>query len=125
MVEAELCPFERPPVPGRITERSVELGACLSRVGEDAAGPCDELLEPGRSDPIEMAERPVKDVLSFQPPVGADRGRGEIGHAQVGEDVMDRRALVAEQLAELAEGKQVAAVGEGGDAEGPPGPGGY
>ena len=38
---------------------------------------------------------------------------------------MDRRALVAEQLAELAEGKQVAAVGEGGDAEGSPGPGGY
>ena len=125
MVEAELCPFERPLVPGRITERPVEMGSCLSRVGEDAASPGDELLEPGRSGPVEMAEGSLKDVLSFQPPVGADRRSGEIGHAQVGEDVVDRRAFVAEQLAQLAEGKLVAAVGEGGDAEGPPGPGGY
>jgi hypothetical protein len=125
VVEAELRPFERPLVPGRIAERSVEMSSCLSGVGEDAAGPGDELLEPGRSDPMEMTEGSLKDVLSFQPPVGADRGSGEIGHAQVGEDVVDRRAFVAEQLAELAEGEQVAAIGEGGDAEGPPGPGGY
>jgi len=38
---------------------------------------------------------------------------------------VDRRAFLAEQLAELPKGKEVAAVGEGGDFEGPPGPGGY
>ena len=37
---------------------------------------------------------------------------------------MDGRAFLAEQLAELGEGQEVAAVGEGGDSEGPPGPGG-
>jgi len=71
-----------------------------------------------------MAERPLKDVLSLHPPVGADRGSREIGHAQVGEDVVDGRAFLAEQPAELGEGKEVAAVGKGGDSEGPPGPGG-
>ena len=69
-----------------------------------------------------MAERPPKDVLSFDPPIGADRGSRNIGHALVGEDVVDRRAFLAEQLAELPKGKEVAAVGEGGDSEGP-GPG--
>src|ERR1700685_4208570 len=72
-----------------------------------------------------MAERPLKDLLSLHPPVGADRGRRDIGHAEVGKDVVDGRAFLAEQLAELREGKEVAAIGEGGDPEGPPGPGGY
>jgi hypothetical protein len=71
-----------------------------------------------------MAERSFEDILSFQPPIGTDRGRGDIGHAQVGEDVVDRRAVIAEQLAELGEGQQVAAVGEGGDSAGTPGSGG-
>ena len=71
-----------------------------------------------------MAERPLQDVLSFHPPVGADGGSGEVGYAQVGEDVVDGRAFVAEQLAQLGEGLKMAAVGQGGDAEGPPGPGG-
>ena len=37
---------------------------------------------------------------------------------------MDGHAFLAEQLAQLREGQEVAAVGEGGDAEGTPGPGG-
>jgi hypothetical protein len=57
--------------------------------------------------------------------VGADRGGGDIGHAEVGEDVVDGRPFFAEQLSELREGKHVAALGEGGDPEDPPGPGGY
>jgi hypothetical protein len=28
-----------------------------------------------------VAERPLEDILSFHPPVGADRGRRDIGHA--------------------------------------------
>ena len=72
-----------------------------------------------------MAQHPFKDVLSFHPPVGADRGSRDIGHAEVGKDVVGGRAFLAEQLAELGEGEEVAAVGEGGDPEGPPGPGGY
>ena len=95
------------------------------RAGEDAARAGDELLEPGRGRSVEMAERALDDVLSFHPPVGADRGGGEIGHAQVGEDVVHGRAVLAEQPAELGERLEVAAVGEGRDAEGPPGPGGY
>ena len=38
---------------------------------------------------------------------------------------MDGRAFLAEQLAQLGEGQEVVAVGQGGDSEGPPGPGGY
>jgi hypothetical protein len=94
------------------------MGFGPGRVGEEGVGPADELLEPGRSRSVQMAERPLKNVLSFHPPVGADRGRGEVGHAQVGEDVVDGRAFLAEQLAELGEGKEVAAVGEGGDSQG-------
>ena len=67
--------------------------------------------------------RPLQDVVSLHPPVSADRGSGDIGHAQVGEDVVDRRAFLAEQLAELREGQEIPAVGEGCDSEGPPGPG--
>ena len=37
---------------------------------------------------------------------------------------MDRRAVLAEQLAQLDEGGEMTAVGQPGDAEGPPGPGG-
>ena len=33
---------------------------------------------------MERAECPFKDVLSFHPPVGADRRGGEIGHTEVG-----------------------------------------
>ena len=72
-----------------------------------------------------MAQHPLKDVLPFHPPVGADRGRRDIGHAEVGKDVVDGRAFLAKQLAELREGKEMAAIGEGGDPEGPPGPGGH
>ena len=39
--------------------------------------------------------------------------------------MVDRRAVLAEQLAKLPEGEQVAAVGEGGDSEGTPGSGGH
>ena len=38
---------------------------------------------------------------------------------------MHGHAFLAEQLAQLRKGQEVAAVGEGGDSEGPPGPGGY
>jgi hypothetical protein len=62
--------------------------------------------------------------LSFYPPVGADRGGGEIGHPEVGGVVVQGRAIVAEQPAELGERLEVAAVGEGGNTEEPPGPGG-
>src|ERR1700722_5421498 len=72
-----------------------------------------------------MAEGPLDDVLSFHSPLSVDRGGGDIGQAEVGEDVVDGRAVLAEQLAQLREGKEVAAVGEGGDSEGPSGPGGY
>jgi hypothetical protein len=53
-----------------------------------------------------------------------DRGSGDIGYAQIGDDVVDGRAFLAEQLAELGEGLKMAAVGQGGDSEGVPGPGG-
>ena len=108
---------------GGIGERLVEMSFGLVRTCQDAAGAGDELLEPGRSRSAQMTERPIEDISPFQPPIGADRGRGHIGHAQVGEDVVDRRAVIAEQLAELGEGQQVAAVGKGGDPPGPPGPG--
>jgi hypothetical protein len=48
------------------------------RVGQDAAGAGDELLEPGRSRSVEMAERSFEDILSFQPPIlprSAGQGR--------------------------------------------------
>ena len=57
------------------------MGFGVARGGEDAARAGDELLKPGRSRSVQMAERPLKDVLSFQPPVGADRGSGDIGDA--------------------------------------------
>ena len=72
-----------------------------------------------------MAECAGDDVASFDLPVGADRGGGEIGHAQVGGVVVQRRAVLAEQPAELGERLEVTAVGQSGDAEGPPGPGGH
>ena len=67
----------------------------------------------------------LDDVLSFDPPVAADRGGSEIGHAEVGGVVVQRRAVLAEQPAELGERLEVAAVGQGRDAEGTPGPGGH
>jgi len=67
----------------------------------------------------------LDDVASFHPPVGADRGGGEIGHTQVGGVVVQRRAVLAEQPAELRERLEVAAVGESRDTEGTPGPGGH
>ena len=81
MVEAKLCALERPLVPGGVAEPLVEIGSCLGRVGEDAAGPGDELLEPGRGCSVELAECVLDDIASFHPPVGADRGSGEICHA--------------------------------------------
>ena len=51
-----------------------------------------------------MAKRPFEDALSFLPPIGTNRGSRDIGHAQVGEDVVDGRAFLAEQPAELGEG---------------------
>ena len=72
-----------------------------------------------------MAQRPFEDALSFLPPIGTDRGSRDIGHAEVGENVVDGRAFLAEQLAKLREGKEVTTVGEGRDSEGAPGPGGY
>ena len=94
------------------------------RAGEDAARAGDELPEPGRRRSVQLAEHPIEDVLSFRPPVGADRGSRDIGHAEIGEDVVDGRAFLAEQLAELSEGKEVAALSEGSESQGPPGPGG-
>ena len=57
-------------------------------------------------------------------PAGAVRGGGEIRHAQVGGVVVQRRAILGEQPAELGERGEVAAVGESRDAAGTPGPGG-
>ncbi len=125
VVEAELGPLEGPLVPGGIGERRAETGLGPVRTGEEAAGPGDELLEPGRGRSVEAAQCVLEDVGSFQPPVGADRGGGEIGHAQVGGVVVQRRAVLAEQPAELGERLEVAAVGQSRDAEGPPGPGGH
>jgi hypothetical protein len=70
-----------------------------------------------------MAKRPFEDALSFLPPIGTNRGSRDIGHAQVGEDVVDGRAFLAEQLAKLREGKEVTTVGEGRDSDyyAPPG----
>src|SRR6185437_16088406 len=85
----------------------------------------DELLQPGRGYPVEAAECVVDDVAPFHPSVGADRGGGEICHTQVGGVVVQRRAVLAEQPAELGERLEVAAVGERRNAEGTPGPGGY
>ena len=85
----------------------------------------DELLEPGRGRSVEAAERALDDVATFHPPVGADRGGGEIGHPQVGGVVVQGRAVLAEQPAELGERLEVTAVGESRDAEGTPGAGGH
>src|SRR4029077_1079442 len=125
VVEAKLGPLEGPLIPGGVGERRAEVGSCLGRVGEDAAGAGDELLEPGRGPSVEAAECALDDVAPFDPPVGADRGGGEIGHPQVGGVVVQRRAVLAEQPAELGERLEVAAVGESRDAEGTPGPGGH
>src|SRR3984957_20626864 len=95
------------------------------RAGEDAACPGDELLEPGRDPSVDAAERVLDDVTSLYPPVGADRSGGEICHTQVRGVIVQRRAVLAEQPAELRERLEVAAVGESRDAEGPPGPRGY
>src|SRR5579863_629841 len=95
------------------------------RAGEDAAGPGDELLEPGRGPSFDAAECVLDDVASFYPPVGADRGGGEIRHTQVGGVIVQRCAVLGEQPGELCERLEVAAVGESRDAEGPAGPRGY
>ena len=56
------------------------MGFGLVGAGEDAARAGDELPEPGRGHSVEVAECVLEDVGSFHPPVGADRGGGEIGH---------------------------------------------
>ena len=76
-------PLEWPLVSGGIGERLVEMGFGLVLAGEDAARAGDELLEPGRGRAVETAECVLDDVASFYPPVGADRGGGEICHPQV------------------------------------------
>ena len=88
VVEAKLRPLEGPLVPGGVGECLVEMGFGLVLAGEDAARAGDELLEPGRGSSVEAAECVLDDVGSFDPPVGADRGGGEIGHPQVGGVVM-------------------------------------
>src|SRR5208282_12107 len=70
-----------------------------------------------------MAQRVLKDAASFCPPVSAGRGGGEICHAEVGGVDVDRLSFLAEELAKLREGREVAALGESGEAEGTPGPG--
>ena len=53
------------------------------------------------------------------------RGRRDVGHAQVGGVVVQRRAVLAEQPAELGERLEVTAVGESRDAQGTPGASGH
>src|ERR1700722_4001758 len=72
-----------------------------------------------------MAERLLKNVASFHPPVGADRGGSEIRYPQVGGVVVQGRAVLAEQPAELGERLEVTAVGQSRDAQGTPGAGGH
>ena len=67
----------------------------------------------------------LDDVASFHPPVGADRGLGEIGYPQVGGVVVQGRAVLAEQPAELGERLEVTAVGQSRHAQGTPGAGGH
>lgn len=76
----KLGPLEWPLVPGGVGERRGEMGFSPLRAGEDAACAGDELLEPGRGPSLEAAECVLDDVASFHPPVGADRGGGEIGY---------------------------------------------
>ena len=81
VLEAKLGPLEGPPIPGGIGERLIELGFCGGWVGEDAAGPGDELLETGGGHSVVRAERALVDVAPFRPPAGADRGGGQVGHS--------------------------------------------
>jgi hypothetical protein len=100
------------------------VGFGAGRVGEDAAGPAQELLQPRRWRSVQVAQRAVQDVAGFQLPARADRGGGEVGGGEVGDVVMQRASVRVEQLAELTVSHQVIAVGEGGDTERVPGPGG-
>jgi hypothetical protein len=98
------------------------MGFRLVWVGQDAARARDELAEPGRCCSVQVAEHALEDGLPFRPPAGEDRRGRDVGYAEVGEDVVHGRAVVAEQLAQPHEGGEVTAVGQLGDAEGAPGP---
>ena len=73
------------------------------RAGQDAAGTGDELLEPVRGASVEALERVLDDVAAFGPPVGADRGGGEVRYPEVGGVAVQRRAVLAEKPAKLGE----------------------
>jgi hypothetical protein len=83
--------YSQPAVSHHLAKLEAETG-----VGEDAAGPGDELPEPGRGPSVEAAECALDDVASFDPPVGADRGGGEVCCTQVGGVIVQWRAVLAE-----------------------------
>src|SRR5258708_40229429 len=100
------------------------MGFGIGWVGEAAASPGDELLEPGRGPSVEAPESLLDDIASFHPPICADRGFCQICHTQVRGVVVQRRAILVEQPAEPRERPEATAVAARRAAEGPPGHGG-
>jgi hypothetical protein len=97
----------------------------LVRAGEQAAGTGKDLLQPGGRRCAQALECACEDAAAFDAPVGAYARRRQVSQAEIGDERMERTAVLAEHLAELGVGHQVSAVICGGDAKDAPRPGGH
>jgi len=110
VVKVQLRAFERPQVASRIRQRLLEVGVQAAGVCEQAPGAVEELVEPGGWRPVYPGLDPLEESPCFDPALGAGGGRGQVGHAEVGDVVVPCRSVVGEQLTELAVGRGVVGV---------------
>ena len=111
-------------LPGGVGQGRGEMRLGAGGLGEQPAGAGRELLQPRPGRRVHSGQRAFHERPGFQVPLRAGRGGGKVGDGQVGDVVVQRRAVGVEELAELGVGGHVVALGQRGDACGVPGPGG-
>ena len=122
--EAELRVLERPLVPGRVARDAVRVGIRRGRVSEDGVRAGGQLAQAGRGGPG-VGERlgdPLERFLPVRAGACAGGGERQVRDRQVRRVIVVGVPVVIEQPAQVAEGREVVAVGEVAQAKGVPCP---
>ena len=111
-------------LPAGSARGAAKYGSGVGGLGEESAGAGRELFQPRPGRGVHAGQRALEQRPGFEAPLGARRGGGEVGDGEVGEVVVQGRAVGGEELAELRVGGHVVALGQRVEACGVAGPGG-